>query len=77
MNGPDSSFRLVYTLERIHCLKAEYHIVFTEDVLENDEELRWDVKEVMEVIMGLLMDRIKVDDTPDNKRARMKKFIKE
>ena len=42
-----------------------------------DAELRRDVKKVMEVIVGLLKDRVEVDDSSDSKRARMKKFIKE
>ena len=32
---------------------------------------------VMEVIVGLLKDRVEVDDSPDSKRARKKKYIKE
>ena len=28
---------LMYTLERIYCSKSEYHVVLTEDILENDE----------------------------------------
>jgi hypothetical protein len=39
---------------------------------ENNAELRRDVKNVMEVIIGLLKDRVKVDDAPDNKRTRTK-----
>jgi hypothetical protein len=35
------------------------------------------VKEIMGVIVGLLKDRVEVDDAPDSKRARTKKFIKE
>jgi hypothetical protein len=35
------------------------------------------MQEVMEVIVGLLKDRVEVDDAPDSKRARTKKFIKE
>ncbi|RIA95056.1 hypothetical protein C1645_758420 [Glomus cerebriforme] len=57
----------MYTSERIYCSKTEYHIVLTEDILENDDELRRDVKKVMEVIVGLLKDRVEVDDAPDNK----------
>ena len=68
---------LMYTPERIYCSKADYHITLTEDVLEDDAELRRGVKKVMEVIVGLLKDRVEVSDTPDIKRARTKKFIKE
>jgi hypothetical protein len=42
--------------------------------LKDDAELRQDVKKVMEVIIGLLKDRVKVDDSPDSKRVRTKKF---
>jgi len=45
--------------------------------MKDDAELRRGVKKVMEVIVGLLKDRVEVDDSPDSKRARMKKFIKE
>ena len=45
--------------------------------MKDDAELRRGIKKVMEVIVGLLKDRVKVDDSPDSKRARTKKFIKE
>ena len=67
----------MYTPERIYCTKADYHIALTEDVLVDDVELRRGVKKVMEVIVGLLKDRVEVGDSPDSKRARTKKFIKE
>jgi hypothetical protein len=67
----------MYTPERIYCTKADYHIALTDDILENDAELRRGVKKVMEVIVGLLKDRVEVDGSPDSKRARTKKFIKE
>ena len=64
------------TPERIYCTKANYHIALTDDILENDAELRQGVKKVMEIIAGLLKDRVEVDGSPDYKRARTKKFIK-
>ena len=64
----------MYTQERIYC---DYHIVLNEKILKDDAELRRGVKKVMEVIVGLLKDRVEVDGSPDSKRARMKKFIKE
>ena len=67
----------MYTPERIYCTKADYHIDLTEDILEDDAKLRQGVKEVMGVIVDLSKDRVGVDDAPDNKRARTKKFIKE
>ena len=67
----------MYTSERIYCLKADYHISLTEDVLDDDRELRQGVKKVIKVIVGLLKDRAEVDDSPDIKRARTEKYIKE
>ena len=67
----------MYTPERIYCTKANYHIDLTENILDDDAKLRQGVKEVMEVIVGLLKDRVEVDDATDSKRARTKKFIKE
>jgi hypothetical protein len=52
----------MYTLEKIYCTKANYHITLTEDILDDDVELRQSVKKVMEVIVGLLMDRVEVDN---------------
>ena len=40
-------------------------------------KLRRGVKKVMEVIVGLLKDRVEVDDSPDSKRVKTEKFIKE
>jgi hypothetical protein len=67
----------MYTLERIYCTKANYHIALTEDILDDDGELCRGVKKVMEIIVGLLKDRVEVDDSPDIKRARTEKYIKE
>jgi hypothetical protein len=68
---------LMYTPERIYCSKDDYHIVLNEKILKDDVELRRGVKRVLEVVVGLLKDRVEVDDPPDSKRARMKKFIRE
>ena len=46
-------------------------------ILDDDTKLHQGVKEVMEVIAGLLKDRVEVDDSPDVKRARTVKYIKE
>ena len=64
----------MYTPERIYCTKADYYIDLTEN---DDAKLRQGVKEVMGVIVGLLKDRVEVDDSPDSKRIRTKKCIKE
>ena len=68
---------IMYMPERIYYMKADYHIDLTEDILNDDIKLRQGVKEVMEVIVDLLKDRVEVDDALDNKRARIKMFIKE
>ncbi|POG78534.1 hypothetical protein GLOIN_2v1537759, partial [Rhizophagus irregularis DAOM 181602=DAOM 197198] len=77
---------LMYTSERIYCSKDDYHIVLNEKIIKDNTELCCSVKKVMEVIIGLLKDRVKVGDSSDKKRARTrvpngsartKKFIKE
>ena len=68
---------IMYTPGRIYCTKADYHIALTEDILDDDEELRRGVKKVMEVVAGLLKDRVEVDDSPDAKRSRTEKYTKE
>ena len=67
----------MYTPKRIYCSKDKYHIVLNEKIIKDDTELYRGVKKVMGVIVGLLKDRVEVDDSPDSKRARTKKFIKE
>ena len=67
----------MYMLKRIYCMKANYHIALTKDILDDDGELCRGVKKVMEIIVGLLKDRVEVDDSPDIKRARTEKYIKE
>jgi len=44
--------------------------------MKDDVKLCRGVKKIMKVIVGLLKDRVEVDDSPDSKRARTKKFIK-
>ena len=61
----------MYTPERIYCTKANYHIDLIEDILEDDAKLYQGVKEVIGVIIGLLKDRVEVDDASDNKRTRV------
>ena len=70
-----SLFSLGLVLPHVHT--GKYHIVLTENIMKDDAELRRGVKKVMGVIVGLLKDRVEVDDSPDSKRARTKKFIKE
>ncbi|RHZ76320.1 hypothetical protein Glove_199g192 [Diversispora epigaea] len=63
---------IMYTPEKIYCTKATYNVPLTEDILEDDAELRRNLKKVM----GLLKDRTNVDDSPASKRARTEKYIK-
>jgi len=66
--GSDWYF-ILYTSEDIWCTsKSEYHISLTEASLNDDSKLCQGVKEVMEVIVGLLKDRVTVNDEPATKR---------
>ncbi|RIA98359.1 hypothetical protein C1645_129345 [Glomus cerebriforme] len=72
---------LLYSTGRISCTsKRPYNIVFSEAALEKDsveeQELRKNVKRVMEVIVGILIDRINIEKTPDSKKARIEKYFK-
>ncbi|CAB4415352.1 unnamed protein product [Rhizophagus irregularis] len=68
---------LMYTPERIYCSKDDYHIVLNEKIMKDNAEFHRGIKKVMEVIVSSLKNRVKVGDSPDKKRARTKKFIKE
>ncbi|RHZ89982.1 hypothetical protein Glove_9g81 [Diversispora epigaea] len=67
---------IMYTPEKVYRVIDNYHVPLAENILEDDTELRRDVKKVMEVIVGLLKDRVNVDDSPAIKRARTEKYIK-
>lgn len=71
------SLRLVHILEKIYCSKNDYHIILNEKIMKDDAELHCDIKKIIEVIVSLLKNRIKVDDSLDSKKARIKKFIKD
>ncbi|UZO04616.1 uncharacterized protein OCT59_024991 [Rhizophagus irregularis] len=66
---------LMYTPERIYCSKDDYHIALNEKIMKDDAELRRGVKKVMGVIVGLLKDRVEVDDSPDTNSVRPKTHI--
>ena len=59
--------------------KNPLNIRFTESALEEgsekDKELRKNVKRVMEVIVGLLMDRVDVEKEPAMKKQRVQRFF--
>ncbi|RGB41257.1 hypothetical protein C1646_810789 [Rhizophagus diaphanus] len=72
---------LLYSTGRILCTsKRPYNIVFSEASLRKDsvdeQELRRNVKKVIEVIVGILIDRINIEKTPDSKKARIEKYFK-
>ena len=56
--------------------KTEYRISLTEDALNDDTDLRKNVKRILEVIVGLLKDGVSVSDEPANKKRRVQEKIK-
>ncbi|CAG8687900.1 18254_t:CDS:2 [Dentiscutata erythropus] len=66
---------ILYTPERFYRIESEYSIRINRDALKDDSELCKDVKKVVQVLVSLLKDRVEVDESPDRKRARTKKFI--
>ena len=68
---------ILYSTEAIYCTsRTEYRISLTEDALDDPTELRKNVKRVLEVIVGLLKDRVLVSDEPTNKKRRVQEKIK-
>ena len=58
-----------YTTEGIYCTsKIEYHISLTESALDDETELCKNLKRVMEVIIGLLRDKVDIDTSPSKKK---------
>ncbi|CAG8441437.1 4278_t:CDS:1 [Acaulospora morrowiae] len=73
--GTDWYF-ILHTTDAIYCTsKTEYHISLTEAVLEDDTELRKSVKRILEVIVGLLKDRVSASDEPAIKKRRVQEKI--
>lgn len=70
---------IVFATDGIYCTsKSEYRINLSKTALKKDlESMREDVKQVLGVIVGLLKDRISVDNSPASKKARIKKFTEE
>lgn len=67
----------LYTSEGISCTrKIEYHISLTKAIAkeENEAKVRKNVKQVMEIIVGLLKDRVDVEK-PAMKRQRVKGYF--
>ena len=68
---------ILHSTEAIYCTsRTEYRISLTEDALDDPTELRKNVKGILEVIVGLLKDRISVSDEPANKKRRVQEKIK-
>ena len=69
---------ITYTPDGIYSTSgSEYQINLTKSaVKENPELLQNNMKRVISIIVGLLKDRISVDNSPTSKRARIKKIIK-
>jgi hypothetical protein len=68
----------MFTTDGLYCTsKSEYPINLSKTALKEDlESIRKGVKRVLGVIVGLLKDRITVDNSPASKRARIKKITK-
>ncbi|GBC08740.1 hypothetical protein RclHR1_08350010 [Rhizophagus clarus] len=74
--GTDWYF-ILHSTEGIYCTsRTEYHISLTEDALENPTEIRKNVKRVLEVIVGLLKDRVLGSEEPATKKRRVEEIIK-
>ena len=73
--GTDWYF-ILHTTDAIYCTsKTEYRISLTEAVLEDDTELRKSVKRILEVIVGLLKDRLSASDEPATKKRCVQEKI--
>ncbi|PKY49098.1 hypothetical protein RhiirA4_422686 [Rhizophagus irregularis] len=63
---------ILHSTEGIYCTsKTEYRISLTEDAIKNPTELRKNVKRILEVIVGLLKDRVSASEEPANKKRRV------
>ncbi|RHZ46107.1 hypothetical protein Glove_634g24 [Diversispora epigaea] len=66
---------LMYTPENIYLSEGSYPIKIDKEELRNSTELRKGLKQVMEIIVGLLKDRIEVDDSFASKKNRVKDIL--
>src|ERR1043165_355898 len=68
---------ILHSTEAIYCTsKTEYRISLTEDALDDDTELHKNVKRILEVLVGLLKDRVSVSDEPSSKRRRVQETLR-
>ena len=69
---------ILHSTEAIYCTSmTEYRISLTLDALEDLTELHKSVKRILEVIVGLLKDRMEASDEPTSKKQRVLEKIKE
>src|SRR5436305_1661267 len=69
---------LLYTSEGISCTsETEYHVSLTKAIAkeENVAELHKNVKRVMEVIVGLMKERVEVEREPSKKRQTVQEYL--
>ncbi|GBB91162.1 hypothetical protein RclHR1_18300001, partial [Rhizophagus clarus] len=68
---------ILHSTEGIYCTsKTEYRISLTNDIIKNPTKLRKNVKRTLEVIVGLLKDRVSASDEPANKKHHVEEIIK-
>ena len=68
---------ILHSTEAIYCTsKTKYRISLTEDALKDSTDLRKNVKRVLEVIVGLLKDRVTASKEPASKKRRVEEIIK-
>ena len=66
---------VLYTPEGVFSTsQTEYHISLTKSAIQDDSELRKGVKKVVEVIVGILKDRVMVEKEPEAKKRRIAKI---
>jgi hypothetical protein len=68
---------ILYSTEGIfYTSKTEYRISLTEDALKDSTELHKNVKRILEVIVGLLKDRVSASEELTNKKRRVEEIVK-
>jgi hypothetical protein len=68
---------ILHSTEAIYCTsRTEYRISLTEGALKDPSELRKNVKMILEVIVGLLKDRVSASEEPASKKRRVEEIIK-
>ncbi|CAG8732262.1 45042_t:CDS:2 [Gigaspora margarita] len=68
---------LLHTTDNIYCTGQKvYHIPLNENSLNDDTELRRNVKEILEIIIGILEDRANADSSLVKKKQRIEEYFK-